>query len=359
MAELRRLRHPAEARVHPRLVAGTAAVDQPGGAGGPEPGVVEVLEDRLPRTAQVRHVHVVDRVVEGADDPERAGRLERRAVFHVALLAAVVPVHRGDEVLGGAHAGGDAGGRYRGDRGEGGDAVAHVGAAVQQRLQRRRAALLDRLVEHRRLHRVDHGEDQLARSRHRYLSDAEAGVLAVLGPARPSPAAAGSPRARGRPVAERGSRPGRAAARRPPRRGRAAPPRPRRAAEPLARTAPRGLPRPGARRAGRRSVPARPRRPRRPASPRTGARPAPRRWRASPAPRGDGQGPNVRPRTAAGRARRRPAGSPATPGTASRTRRSRSAGRRAPWRRREGWVGTAVRPSRRPVRRPARCPHRG
>ena len=94
---------PRRAAVHAvarRLVAGAAAVDQVGRAGGPQPGVVEVLEHRLVRPAQVGHVHVVDRVVERADDPEGARRGQRRAVLDVALLAAVVPVHRRDVVLG-------------------------------------------------------------------------------------------------------------------------------------------------------------------------------------------------------------------------------------------------------------------
>ena len=44
---------------------------------------------------EVGHVHVVDDVVGGAEEPERAGRLERRAVLDVALLDPVVPVHAG------------------------------------------------------------------------------------------------------------------------------------------------------------------------------------------------------------------------------------------------------------------------
>ena len=163
VAELRRLGDAAVDAGARGVVAGAAAVDQPGGAGGPQAGVVEVLEDRLVRTREVRHVHVVDRVVERAHHAERARRLERRAVLDVALLAAVVPVHRRDVVLAGAAAGGDRGARHRRHRGERRQAVADVGAAVAQRGQRRRAALLDRQVEHVRLERVDDREDELLR----------------------------------------------------------------------------------------------------------------------------------------------------------------------------------------------------
>ena len=161
MAELRGLGDaPVDARPR-RLVAGASAVDQPGGAGRAQPGVVEVLEDGLAAPAQVRHVHVVDRVEERAHDPEGARGLERRAVLDVALLAAVVPVHRGDVVLAGPAPGGDRRGGHRRDRRERGHAVAHVGPALAQRRERRRAALLDREVEHVGLERVDDRQDEL------------------------------------------------------------------------------------------------------------------------------------------------------------------------------------------------------
>ena len=99
VAELRRLGDPAvDARAR-RVVPRAAAVDQVGRAGGPQAGVVQVLEDGPVRTREVRQVHVVDRVVERAHDPEGARGGQRRAVLHVALLAAVEPVHRGDVVL--------------------------------------------------------------------------------------------------------------------------------------------------------------------------------------------------------------------------------------------------------------------
>jgi len=120
-----------------------------------------VLEDRSVRTRKVRHVHVVDGVVERADHAEGAGGLERRAVLDVALLAAVVPVHRRDVMLARTAAGGDRGAGHGGDRGERGEAVPDVGAAVAEGRERRGPALLDGEVEHVRLERVDDGEDDL------------------------------------------------------------------------------------------------------------------------------------------------------------------------------------------------------
>ena len=170
--ELRGLGDPAvDARAR-RVVAGAAAVDQIGGAGGAEAGVVEMLEDGLVRARQVRQVHVVDRVVERADDPEGARGGQRRAVLHVALLAAMEPVHRRDVVLARAVAGRDRGRGDRGHRREGRHAVADVGAALEQRRERGRLALRDRLVEHVRLQRVDDGEDELLRHYRRILRPA-------------------------------------------------------------------------------------------------------------------------------------------------------------------------------------------
>ena len=45
-------------------------------------------------------------------------------------------------------------------------AVVHVVAALHQQLERRRAAGRDRLLEHRGLHRVDDGEDELLAAGH-------------------------------------------------------------------------------------------------------------------------------------------------------------------------------------------------
>ena len=58
------------------------------------------------------------------------------------------------------------------DRRERRHAVADVGAAVEQRRERRRLALGDRLVEHVRLQRVDDREDELLRHYRRILSPA-------------------------------------------------------------------------------------------------------------------------------------------------------------------------------------------
>ena len=153
--ELRRLRDPRVRAGLVRLVPVPAAEDQVGRARGAEPGVLDDLEHGPLRAAQVREVHVVDRVVERAHDPERARGGERRAVLDVALLAAVVPVHRRDEVAVRTQAGRDARRRHRRDRREARHAVADVDAAFDERLQRRRSARVDRALEHLRLERVD------------------------------------------------------------------------------------------------------------------------------------------------------------------------------------------------------------
>ena len=111
------------------------AVDQVGGAGGAQPGIIEVLEDRAPVLGQVREVHVVDGVGERAEDPVDAGGAEGRAVLHVALLATVVPVHGRDQVLVGAQSGGDGRRGHGGDRGKGGHTLVHVRAAGHDRLR--------------------------------------------------------------------------------------------------------------------------------------------------------------------------------------------------------------------------------
>src|ERR1700709_2924509 len=82
------------------LVAWAGAVDQERRAGGALAGVFEALEDRLDLWAEMGQVHVVDEVVEGAEDAEGAGRVERRAVLDVAALEPVGPVHAADPVPG-------------------------------------------------------------------------------------------------------------------------------------------------------------------------------------------------------------------------------------------------------------------
>ena len=148
-----------------RRVPRAPAVDQVGRARRPDATVLEVLEDSLRRPAQVRQVHVVDGVLERADDPERPAGLERAAVLHVAPLSAVKPVHRRDVVLRGADARGDRRGGHRRDRGEGGDAVAHVDPALDQPGERGCTPVLHGPVEHLRLEGVDYGEDELLRHR--------------------------------------------------------------------------------------------------------------------------------------------------------------------------------------------------
>ena len=143
------------------LVAPASAVDQEGRAGGAQAGVVELLEERLDTRVEVGEVHVVDEVVEGAEDPEGAARLERGAVLDVAPLEPVVPVHAADPVALGASTGDDLGARHRGHRGEAGDAVGDEHPALEQSAEVGRATLFDRALEHVGAQRVDVGEDQL------------------------------------------------------------------------------------------------------------------------------------------------------------------------------------------------------
>jgi len=46
------------------------------GGGGPDAGIVQMLEDGLHVPAEVRQVHVVDRVRQRFEDPERTGGAE-------------------------------------------------------------------------------------------------------------------------------------------------------------------------------------------------------------------------------------------------------------------------------------------
>ena len=147
------------------LVAVAAAVHQVGRPGGADVGVVERLEHRLDVRREVLEVHVVDRVGERALEAERLRRLEARAVLDVAPLAAVVPVHRRDLVPVGPDAGRDARRAHRRHGRERGDAVVDERAALDQQLQRRRAARRHRPLEHRGLHGVDDREDELLRLR--------------------------------------------------------------------------------------------------------------------------------------------------------------------------------------------------
>ena len=152
---------PRERRLVRHLVAMAAAVHQVGRAGGAHVGVVEALEHRRRLRRQVLEVHVVDRVGERLLEAERLRGLEAGAVLDVAPLAAVVPVHRRDLVPVGAGAGRDRGGAHGRDRRERGDAVVDVLAALDQQLQRGCAAARDDPLEHRGLHGVDDGEDEL------------------------------------------------------------------------------------------------------------------------------------------------------------------------------------------------------
>ena len=173
MAELEpgRVDGAAHQAVERDLVAVAAAVDQEGRAGGAGTGVVEALEEGLDLGAEVGEVHVVDEVVEGPEDADRAGRVERGAVLDVAPLEPVVPVHAADPVAVGADAGDHLGAGDRGHRGEAGDAVGDQHAALEQGAEGRRAILRDGAFEHVGAQRVDVGEDELLGG-HRPANDA-------------------------------------------------------------------------------------------------------------------------------------------------------------------------------------------
>ncbi len=163
------------------LVALAAAVDQERRAGGANAGVAEGLEERLHLVAEVGHVHVVDDVVGGAEQAERAGRLERRAVLDVAPLDPVVPVHPGDPVPLGGRSGRDLRGADRRHRREGGDAVLDQLPALDQGAEVGRVARGDRLAELVGAERVDEDEAEL-------LALGDAGHRSVRRPACFSPA---------------------------------------------------------------------------------------------------------------------------------------------------------------------------
>ena len=183
-----RAREPRERRVVRRLVPVAAAIHQVRRPGGADVGVVE--RARTPSTSlrEVLEVHVVDRVRQRLADAERARRAEARAVLDVALLAAVVPVHRRDLVLGRARC-----------RSRSTPRTPASPTGTPRRSRRRSCPRSisscsvgarpgrDRPLEHRRLQRVDDGEDELLRA---LAEDPQARVLLALARRRPPDAAA-------------------------------------------------------------------------------------------------------------------------------------------------------------------------
>ena len=159
---------PRQRRLARDLVAVAAPVEEVRRAGRAHVAVVERLEHRGHVLRQVLEVHVVDRVRQLLDDTEAPRRAEARSVLDVALLIAAVPVHGRDPVTVLARAGGDRGRTDRSDRGEGRAAGIDVGPALHDGLQRRRAAGLDRPLEHGRLEPVDDGQHELGRAGHGY-----------------------------------------------------------------------------------------------------------------------------------------------------------------------------------------------
>src|SRR5581483_1495096 len=158
---------------HPMVMA--APVDQVCGPGGPHIRVIEALEDGLDLRGQMLRVHPVDGVCQRAQHAELAAGREARAVFDVAGLVAVVPVHARDPMLVRAHAGRDRGGTNRRDRRERGDAVRHVGPTLADLLQGRGASERDGALEHGRFEGVDDHQHELfwgARSHRRMRSPA-------------------------------------------------------------------------------------------------------------------------------------------------------------------------------------------
>ena len=173
MSELkaRRIDGATKETVEGDLVTMAPSVDQKGGAGCPQTDVFEALKERLDLGIQMCQVHVVDEVIEGAEDPEGAARLQRGAVLDVALLKPVIPVHAADPVPLGADAGDHLSAGNGGHRGKAGDAVGDQDPALDQRGKGGRAALGDRQSQHVGAQRVDVGEDELL-GRHCSLNDA-------------------------------------------------------------------------------------------------------------------------------------------------------------------------------------------
>ena len=193
-----------------------AAVDEERRAGGALAGVVEPLEEGLDLGAEVGQVHVVDEVVEGAEDADRAGRVERGAVLDVAPLEPVVPVHAADPVAVGADAGDHLGAGDGRHRGEAGDAVGDQHAALEQGAEGRRALLGDGPFEHVGAQRVDVGEDQLLLGGHLAANDARPGRRASAARAarRVCAGRGGGGRSRARPGRAGSGSPGSAGTRR-------------------------------------------------------------------------------------------------------------------------------------------------
>ncbi len=180
VAHQRARRDPRQCAVALGLVAVAPAVDQVGRARRPHAGVVERLEDRQRLAREVRAVHVVDRVRQLPRDPKALHRTEARAVFDVARLLAVVPVHRRDPVALLARPRRDRRRAHRRHRGKRRRAVGDVAPASHQLAQHRRRPLRDRALQHRRRHRVDHAEHQLRRRQASASQDPQPGVPLAL-----------------------------------------------------------------------------------------------------------------------------------------------------------------------------------
>ncbi len=157
-------------------MAPTAAIDQERRARRPHPGVAKALEHGFHLVREVGHVHVVDGVVEGPEQTEGAGRLQRRAVLDVALLGTVVPVHAADPMPVRTDTGGDLRAGDGGHRRKGGDAVADQRAALEQGGEVRRQVIGHRAQEHVGAQRVDDDQAELARRVHRSESDGGEGA---------------------------------------------------------------------------------------------------------------------------------------------------------------------------------------
>ena len=163
VAEAGGQRDAAQNALQPDLVPATTAVDEEWRAGRPHARVSEPFEHRLDVRRKVRHVHVVDDVVERSDQPEGAGRLERGPVLDVAALDPVIPVDGADSVLVRSPARGHLRAGDRGHGWKGRDAVVHQRPALQERPEGRRGSRRDRALEHVDAQGVDHDEDELAR----------------------------------------------------------------------------------------------------------------------------------------------------------------------------------------------------
>jgi hypothetical protein len=157
--EARAAREACEHRVLERVPHATAP-DGEVDRGRDHAGVLDRLEDRGQLGREVDVVEVHDGVVHRLLGALGERRLERRPVLHEALLAAVVPLQRGNARAIGAGPGRDRREAHRRQRGEGRDGLAEV-PSLEQHAEVRSRATRDGRGERVRREAVDDDQDEL------------------------------------------------------------------------------------------------------------------------------------------------------------------------------------------------------